>query len=119
MPALRGVILTVRFLMELSLLVAVAFWGFHAGDGPTAWLLGLGAPVLVGVVWGAFVAPKAKRPVSVPVRLVIELVLFGLGASGLAVTGHATLAWVFAALAVATSLGNAATEGTTTTRASR
>ncbi|MGZ4150444.1 MAG: YrdB family protein, partial [Actinomycetota bacterium] len=92
MSALRGAILTVRFLMELSLLAAVAFWGFHAGDGPTAWLLGLGAPVLVGVVWGVFVAPKAKWPVSVPVRLAVELVLFGLGAAGLAVSGHATLA---------------------------
>lgn len=110
MSGLRGVVLTVRFLLELGLLGAAAFWGFHAGDGVTAWLLGLGAPVLVGVVWGAFVAPKAKRPVSVPVRLAIEFVLFGLAAAGLAATGYPALAAVFAALAVTTSLLNAATE---------
>jgi hypothetical protein len=33
--ALRGVILTVRFLLELELLGALAVWGF-AGDGVTA-----------------------------------------------------------------------------------
>ena len=44
------------------MLAALAFWGYVVGEGP-AWLLGVGAPVLAAVVWGAFVAPKARVPV--------------------------------------------------------
>jgi hypothetical protein len=67
--------------------------------------------VLAALVWGAFVAPKARWPVSVALRVAIELTLFGLAAAGLAAAGRAPLAAAFAALAVATSLANAATEG--------
>jgi hypothetical protein len=56
---LRGSTLAVRFLCELSMLAALAFWGFQVGDGVGAWMLGIGAPLLAAAVWGAFVAPKA------------------------------------------------------------
>ena len=46
MSGLRGVTLTVRFLCELAMLAALAFWGFTAGEGLLAWVLGIGAPVL-------------------------------------------------------------------------
>lgn len=104
MGGLRAIALIVRFLCELTMLAALAYWGFNAGNGVSAWVLGLGAPTLAAVVWGAFVAPKAKRPVSIPVRLAIELVLFGAAAIGLAVVGQPVLAVVFAAAAVITSL---------------
>jgi hypothetical protein len=50
MSGLRGVTLTVRFLCELAMLAALAFWGFTAGEGLLAWVLGIGAPVLVAGV---------------------------------------------------------------------
>ncbi|MGE5226452.1 MAG: YrdB family protein [Planctomycetaceae bacterium] len=111
MRGARWVILTVRFLLELGLLAALAVWGFHAGVGATAWVFGLVAPLLAAAVWGAFVAPRARWPVPVGLRLAIELVLFGLAAVGLAATGRGPLAVAFAVLAFATSLANAATEG--------
>ena len=33
MSGLRGVTLTVRFLRELAMLAALAYWGFTVGDG--------------------------------------------------------------------------------------
>ena len=57
---LRGATLIARFLCELAMLAALAFWGYVVGEGPWAWLLGVGAPALAAVVWGAFVAPKAR-----------------------------------------------------------
>jgi Protein of unknown function (DUF2568) len=57
---LRGVTLTVRFLCELAMLAALASWGFTVGDGAGAWVLGIGAPLLAAIVWGAWVAPKAR-----------------------------------------------------------
>ena len=50
MSGLRGITLTVRFLCELAMLAALAFWGFTAGEGLLAWVLGIGAPVLAAGV---------------------------------------------------------------------
>jgi hypothetical protein len=33
LSGLRGVILTLRFLCELAMLAALAYWGFTVGDG--------------------------------------------------------------------------------------
>jgi hypothetical protein len=107
---LRGVTLTVRFLCELAMLAALAYWGFTVGDGIGAWVLGVGAPLLAAVVWGALVAPKARWPVLIPTRVVIELVLFGAAVGALAVAGRPLAAMFLGVAAVATSLLNAAQE---------
>jgi hypothetical protein len=107
---LRGVTLTVRFLCELAMLAALASWGFTVGDGVGAWLLGVGAPLLAAVVWGAWVAPKARWPVPLPTRVVIELVLSGAAVGALAVAGQPLPAVVLGVAALATSLLNASQE---------
>jgi hypothetical protein len=107
---LRGVTLTVRFLCELAMLAALAYWGFIVGDGIGAWVLGVGAPLVAAVVWGAWVAPKARWPVPIPVRVVIELVLFGVAVGALAVAGQPVLAVVLGVAALVTSLLNASQE---------
>ena len=107
MSGLRGVTLTVRFLCELAMLAAQAYRGFTVGDGAGAWVLGIGAPLLAAVVWGAWVAPKARWPVPLPTRVVIELVLFGAAVGALAVAGQPLVAVVLAVAALATSLLNA------------
>ena len=110
MSGLRGVTLTVRFLCELAMLAAFAFWGFAVGDGAGAWVLGVGAPLLAAAVWGAWVAPKARWPVPIPTRVVIELVLFGAAAGALVVAGQPLAAVVLGVVALATSLLNASQE---------
>jgi Protein of unknown function (DUF2568) len=107
---LRGVTLTVRFLCELATLAALAYWGFTVGDGIGAWALGVGGPLLAAVVWGAWVAPKARWPVPIPTRVVIELALFGAATAALAVAGQPLLAVVLGVAALATSLLNASQE---------
>jgi Protein of unknown function (DUF2568) len=107
---LRGVTLTVRFLCELGMLAALAYWGFTVGDGVGVWVLGVGAPLLAAAVWGALVAPKARWPVPIPTRVVIELVLFGATAGALAVAGQPLAAVVLGVAALATSLLNASQE---------
>jgi Protein of unknown function (DUF2568) len=110
MSGLRGVTLTARFLCELAMLAALAYWGFGAGDGPGAWLLGIGAPVLAAAVWGSLVAPKARWPVPGPVRVAIELVLFGAAAAALAAAGQPVAGLVLGVAGVVTSLLNEAQE---------
>jgi Protein of unknown function (DUF2568) len=115
---LRGVTLTVRFLCELAMLAALAYWGFVVGDDVGAWVLGIGAPLLAAVVWGALVAPRARWRVSIPIRLVIELALFGAAVGALAVAGQPLTAVVLGVAAVASSLLNALQEHQTSDRPS-
>ena len=103
---LRGATLTARFLCELAMLAALAFWGYVVGDGVWAWLLGLATPAVAAVVWGTFVAPRAKVPVPAPVRVSIELVLFAAAAAGLAAAGQPVAAAVLGAAGLVTSLLN-------------
>jgi Protein of unknown function (DUF2568) len=107
---LRGVTLALRFLCELAMLAALAWWGFGVGDGAGAWLLGIGAPLLAAAVWGGFVAPKARWPVPGPVRVAIELVLFAAAAAALAAAGQPLAAAVLGAAGLVTSLLNEAQE---------
>ena len=84
-PTIPGWQLAIRFLLEVSSLVAIGFWAHRWGLAPA-----IGAPVAVAVLWGTFaVAGDPSRsgnaPVAVPgaVRLVLELAVFGGGAASL------------------------------------
>jgi hypothetical protein len=87
-----------RFVLELAALTALGYWGFAEHDGVLQWLLGLGAPLLAAVIWGAFVAPKASRPTVDPARLLLELAVFGSGVAALFAADAPVLGAVFAGL---------------------
>lgn len=98
---IKGVNLALRFLLELCALVALGYWGFKTGSGAIAKVaLGIGLPLVAAVVWGVFVAPRA--PVELPgvLVLVLQVLVFGSAAAGLAATGHRTLALAFAVVVV-------------------
>jgi len=98
---IKGVNLALRFLLELCALGALGYWGFKTGDGLIAKIiLGIGAPLVAVVVWGTFVSPQA--PVQLPglVVLVLQVLVFGSAAAGLAAAGHRTLALVFGMIVV-------------------
>jgi hypothetical protein len=103
---LRGATLTARFLCELAMLAALAFWGYVVGDGVLAWLLGILAPVVAAVIWGMFVAPRAKLPVPAPVRVAIELALYAAAAAGLAAAGQPLAAVLLGVAGLVTTLLN-------------
>lgn len=106
----RGATLTARFLCELAMLAALAFWGYVVGEGPWAWLLGLGAAALAAFVWGTFVAPRARVPVPASVRVQIELVLYAVAAVCLGSAGQPVAAVVLGVAGLVTSLLNDAQE---------
>ena len=107
MSGLRGVVLTIRFLCELAMLVALTYWGFRSFDGSMAYVVGIGAPLGAIAVWGEFVAPKARHPVSIRARLLIEDALFLATTLALVAADRAGLAIAFAVAAFATSSLNA------------
>ncbi len=88
--------LGVRFLLELCMLAAVGYWGFKTNS---AWwmkiLFGIGLPVLIAVLWGMFLAPKATRPLSGVSFLALEMLLFASGALALFASGKPILGWAY------------------------
>lgn len=91
----------VSFLLELAMLGAFAFWGFHAGNGTMMkWLLGIGIPVLVVIFWSVFMAPRAGHRMTWPWLPIISLGLFLLSAAALYAAGKPALALSLAAVAV-------------------
>jgi hypothetical protein len=90
-----------RFLLELAALASLGYWGFAEHEGVVQWLLGLSAPLVAAVVWGRFVAPKASHPTVDPLRLVLEILVFGSGVAALFLAGSTTVAVVSGVLVVA------------------
>lgn len=101
MSILKSINLAVRFMLELCVLVAVSYWGFKTSSG---WflkiLLGIGAPVLIAVIWGAFGAPKANMQLHGVMLLVLEVVVFGSGVAALFATKNYSIAWSFAVIVI-------------------
>ena len=96
MNALRNLNLAVRFLLELCLLAAVGYWGFKTqSSGLLKILFGIGLPVLIAVLWGMFIAPKAIRPLSGASYLLVELTLLALGSAALFASGKPVLGWIY------------------------
>ncbi len=75
MTLLRAANAGATFFLELGALAALAAlgsWGFRAGSGPiVATGLGVGAPLLAALLWGAFVAPKAAVPLPAPLPFIL------------------------------------------------
>ena len=107
MQAVKALNLAIRFfVVELGALAGAAYWGFEATSGPGQLWLTVLAPVAVIVVWGLFIAPKARVQLPKQAALAIELVLLGLVAVGLASAGPVWLGIAYAAIALVSGLVN-------------
>jgi hypothetical protein len=72
-----AVLLTIRFLAELGMLAALAWAGWHLLDSTFGSLvLAVLLPAAAAVVWGLWVAPRARRRLADPARVVVEGALF-------------------------------------------
>lgn len=106
--ALRGAVLTVRFLCELGAIAAVAYGGYRAAGGIAGVVLGAGCAAALMAFWGTFLAPKRRIDLPLPVRLALELVVWTVAAGALWSTGRAGLAVVLLTAAVVSGAANAA-----------
>lgn len=104
MGPFKGILLVLRFALELGALVALGYWGFETGGSAAVdVVLGVGAPLLAAVIWGLFVSPKAKY--GTPLRqAVFEAAVFGAAVLALFASDHAGLAIAFAGAAFADSV---------------
>lgn len=70
-------LLALRFLAELGMLACLGIGGWQLGRSlPESVLLGVALPLVVAVVWGRWVAPRAPRRLRDPARLGVEVTVF-------------------------------------------
>ena len=94
--------LAVRFLLELSALIAMGFWGWKQGQGALRFMLAIGIPVIAAAIWGIFAVPNDPSrsgtslvPVPGYLRLALELIFFSFAAWTLHSVGATTSRWIF------------------------
>ena len=62
MDTLKALSAGVAFLLELAMHAALSYWGFQGEKSVCVrWSLGIGIPLVVAVLWGKFLAPKATQ----------------------------------------------------------
>jgi len=92
--------LIIRFLLELSALVAMGVWGWKLSEGWSRWVLAIGIPIVAMALWGTFAVPNdpsrsGTAPVPIPgfLRLTVELGFFAFAAWALYDLGYPRLCW--------------------------
>ncbi|WP_448698987.1 YrdB family protein [Mucilaginibacter sp. AW1-3] len=77
MQTLKAINKFVIFLLEVSMLLALGYWGFHSFKTLLLqYLFGIGTPVLAAVLWGIFAAPKSEQQLRLPYRVAFSIVMF-------------------------------------------
>lgn len=99
--------LAVRFILELTAIFVYGLWGWRQADGGLRIVLMLLIPIVFATAWGIFNVPgdpsrSGAAPVVVPgiVRLLLELVFFGLACWALYQLDLKTYALIFGAVVI-------------------
>lgn len=84
------------FLSEVAAIIAYSYWGFQFHSSAVIkWVLGIGIPVVVVVIWGLFLAPKASMEIPNVLRIIMKVMVFGFAAAGVYSAGRPRLALWF------------------------
>jgi hypothetical protein len=105
----KTAVLTIRFATELALLAVLVILGLNSGialAGRVA--LAVICPVVAAIIWAIAIAPQARRRLADPLRLIIEVVLFGAAAAGLGIEGSLIWAVIFAVVTIGVAAGTRA-----------
>jgi Protein of unknown function (DUF2568) len=103
--AWSSLLLTLRFATELATMAVLAWAAASAGIA-LGWriVLAVLGPVLVAVVWGLALAPRAKHRLPEPWRLGAEMAIFVVATAALALAGEGVAAAVYAVVAIGTAI---------------
>ena len=99
--------LLIRFLLEIIALMSVGMWGWRQSDGWLRFVLAIGIPIILAVIWGTFAVPgdpsrSGAAPIVTPgvIRLAIELGFFALATWSLYDMGLIKLSLAFGTFVV-------------------
>ncbi len=84
MNILKPLNLALAFFLELCLLAAFVYWGFHLHTNIFFQIIaGVGIPLVVILLWGIWLAPNADLRLGLGWLVVLKTVLFGLASIAL------------------------------------
>lgn len=96
----KGLNEVLRFVLELAMLAAFAYWGAHVGSTRVAHVItAIATPVGVALVWGLVLSPKAPAKLSSILRLILSLPVFLIAALATYASGLPLTAIAFALIA--------------------
>jgi hypothetical protein len=89
------------FFLELAMLAAFGYWGFHGEKSIwLKWVLGIGIPLAAILLWGFLLAPKSEHRLNMIAGVILSSILFLLASAALYQTGLTTLAMVMAVVVI-------------------
>lgn len=92
--------LALAFGLELVALIAFSLWGTSLGSSAlTRILFGVAAPLVMAVIWGTFLSPRATVPLPPQLTQRAKFVVFGAAAFALWSTQRPLSAMIFAVFA--------------------
>ena len=101
----RSVNLLLRFLVELTALAGLAFWGWSAAHSATGRVvLAIATPTVAAWLWGMYAAPASAHRLKGVARLAVEWLVLGGAALATAVAGLPWVALTFLVVAVINAL---------------
>lgn len=104
-PAAVGFWEVLAFGCEMAMLAALAVAGWLLAPTPaTAVASAFALPALTGLVWGLWLAPRARRRLGGPTLTLAKIVAFLVTGTALAVAGHAGWGATLAAVSVLDAL---------------
>jgi hypothetical protein len=100
MAGLKAANLGLKFVLELAVIAAFAYWGASRSPVILAVILAIVIPALFVAAWGIWAAPRSPRRLPRQTRVPFELGCFALAAVALIAAG-ATLAGIAFAVVAA------------------
>lgn len=105
MTTIKSANLVLRFLLELCVLAAVAYWGSRVSTSTALnVVVAVAGPLLVAAVWGAFLAPNASGRLDPPARWALELLVLAAGIAALVAVSEPLLGVALGVVAIANAI---------------
>lgn len=93
LAVLKMLNLAIAFLLELCMLAAIGYWGYHIKAAH--WLkitAAIGLPLLAAIIWGVFLAPKSVMALDAGAKMGGKAILLAIAILLLYYAGRTTLA---------------------------
>jgi hypothetical protein len=105
MQAIKVLNAFLSFTIELLMLFALGFCGYHVTGGTfIKWVVAIGLPLSTTILWGALAAPKSKSRLTYPYLLCFKLSIFFATALLIFLAINWRAAAIFAAVAIVNEL---------------